>query len=101
MKYFLLSAFLLASCAAPAQVVGSSRTPDPIQEYMNANSSQRTAVAAIEARKQTAAQQVMDLQSTQLAWNATSTADSIQSTTVAASTPRAIFMIICKDQSPN
>lgn len=111
-KYLLLSALLLTSCVAPASELISSRTPDPIQAYMDANASQGTAVAAIatadyfsnqltatvEARNQTATQQVMDHQSTQQAiqiqytdraWNATSTADSIQSTTVAASTASA------------
>jgi hypothetical protein len=112
-KYFLFSAFLFTSCASPAPVLVSSRTPDPIQAYVDANSSQETAVAAIatadyfsnqltatvEARNQTATQQVVYLQSTQQAvqiqsteraWNATSTADSIQSTTVAESTASAV-----------
>jgi hypothetical protein len=112
-KYLLLSALLLTSCASPAPVLVSSRTPDPIQAYVDANSSQETAVAAIatadyfsnqltatvEARNQTATQQVVYLQSTQQAvqiqsteraWNATSTADSIQSTTVAESTASAV-----------
>jgi len=110
-RNFFLSMFpllLFAACASPAPVA----TPDPIQAFVDANSSQGTAVAAIatadyfsnhltatvEARNQTATQQVMDLQSTQQAiqiqstdraWNATSTADSIQSTTVAASTASA------------
>jgi hypothetical protein len=111
-KYLLLSVFLLTSCTTPAPMAVYSRTPDPIQAYVDANSSQGTAVAAIatadyfsnqltatvEAHNQTATQQVMDLQSTQQAiqiqsteraWNATSTADSIQSTTVAASTASA------------
>jgi hypothetical protein len=112
-KYFLFSAFVFTSCASPAPVLVSSRTPDPIQAYVDANSSQETAVAAIatadyfsnqltatvEARNQTATQQVVYLQSTQQAvqiqsteraWNATSTADSIQSTTVAESTASAV-----------
>lgn len=107
---FLILFFLLAACTdPPQQAVTHIRTPDPIQAYVDANSSQGTAVAAIatadyfsnqltatvEARNQTATQQVLGLQSTQQAiqnqsteraWNATSTADSIHSTTVAAST---------------
>jgi len=86
---------------------------DPLQPYVDANSSQRTAVAAnatadyfsnqltatVEARNQTATQQIMDLQSTQQAiqiqsteraWNATATADSIQSTTIALGTASAV-----------
>jgi hypothetical protein len=73
---------------------------------VDANSSQGTAVAAIAtadyfsnqltatvvARNQTATQQVIQIQaqSTERAWNATSTADSIQSTTVAVSTASAV-----------
>ncbi len=96
---------LLAACATPAQVAYSTRTPDPIQAYVNANASQGTAVAAIataqfysgqltatvEARNQIGTQQAMQIQSqsTERAWNATATADSIQSTTIAASTASA------------
>ncbi len=103
----------VTACAAPAQVVYPTRTPDPIQAYVDANSSQGTAIAAIatadyfsnqltatvEIRNQTATQQVVDLrsteqsasmQSTERAWNATTTADSIQSTTVALGTASAV-----------
>ena len=105
--------FLTACAAPPAQVVYPTRTPDPIQAYVDANSSQGTAVAAIatadyfsnqltatvETRNLTATQQVMDLQSTQQAgniqsteraWNATTTEDSIQSTTIASGTASAV-----------
>ena len=106
MKSLLLLLFLLAACVAPAQVIYPARTPDPIQVFVDANSSQGTAVAAIatadyfsnqltataEARNQTATQQVMQIQSqsTERAWNATSTADSIQSTTIAVGTASAV-----------
>jgi len=103
----------LTACVAPAQVVYPTRTPDPIQAYVDANSSQGTAIAAIatadyfsnqltatvEIRNQTATQKVVDLrsteqsasmQSTERAWNATTTADSIQSTTVALGTASAV-----------
>jgi hypothetical protein len=103
----------LTACAIPAQAVYPTRTPDPIQAYVDANSSQGTAVAAIatadyfsnqltatvETRNQTATQQVMDLQSTQQAgnirsteraWNATTTANSVQSTTIALGTASAV-----------
>jgi len=113
MKYVFLSAFLLTACMAPTPTAVSFSTPDPLQPYVDANSSQRTAVAAnatadyfsnqltatVEARNQTATQQVMDLQSTQQAiqiqsteraWNATATADSIQSTTIALGTASAV-----------
>jgi hypothetical protein len=109
---FLL-VFLAACAAPPAQVVYSTRTPDPIQAYVDANSSQGTAVAAIatadyfsnqltatvETRNQTATQQVMDIQSTQQAgniqsteraWNTTTTANSVQSTTIALGTASAV-----------
>jgi hypothetical protein len=109
---FLL--FFVTACAAPpAQVMYPTRTPDPIQAYVDANSSQGTAVAAIatadyfsnqltatvETRNLTATQQVMDLQSTQQAgnilsteraWNATTTANSVQSTTIALGTASAV-----------
>jgi hypothetical protein len=105
---FLLACLflLLTSCAAPAPAVISSSTPDPIQAYVDANASQGTAVAAIatasyfsnqltatvESRNQTVTQQAMQIQAqaTERAWNATSTADSIQSTTVAVSTASAV-----------
>ncbi len=103
----------LTACAVPAQVVYPTRTPDPIQAYVDANSSQGTAVAAIatadyfsnqltatvETRNQTATQQIVDLQSTQQAgsmqsteraWNATATADSAQSTSIALGTASAV-----------
>ena len=108
----LFSVVLFLSGCAHASGISLIRTPDPIQAYVDANSSQGTAVAAIatadyfsnqltatvESRNQTATQQVLDLQSTQQAiqiqsteraWNVTSTADSIQSTTVAAGTASA------------
>lgn len=84
----------------------STYTPDPIQVYVDANSSQGTAVAAIatadyfsnqltataEARNQTATQQALQIQAqaTERAWNATSTADSIQSTSIASGTASAV-----------
>ena len=97
----------LTACAAPAaQVVIPARTPDPIQVYVDANSSQGTAVAAIatadyfsnqltatvEARNQTATQEAMQIQiqSTGRAWNATSTAASNQSTSIASGTASAV-----------
>jgi hypothetical protein len=116
MYFRVASLFLLVfvtACAPPAQVVYPTRTPDPIQAYVDANSSQGTAIAAIatadyfsnqltatvEIRNQTATQQVVDLRSTEQsasmrsterAWNATTTADSIQSTTVALGTASAV-----------
>ena len=114
MKYLLLlSAFLLTACAAtPAQVVYPTRTPDPIQPYMDASASKGTAIAAVataeyfsmqltgtvETRNQITTQQEFSLQATQQAanilateqaWNATSTADSIQSTSAASGTASA------------
>ena len=91
MKHLLLlSAFLLTACAAPVQ---TAHTPDPIQAYVDANSSQGTAVAAVataeyfsmqltatvESRNQIGTQQAMQsqAQATERAWHATSTADSI------------------------
>jgi hypothetical protein len=107
--HFRFGLFLLVfvtACAAPAQAVYPNRTPDPIQVYADANSSQGTAVAAIatadyfsnqltatvEARNQSATQQAIQIQfqSTERAWNATSTADSIRSTTVASGTASAV-----------
>ena len=97
----------LTACAAPsAQVAIPTRTPDPIQVYVDAKSSQGTAAAAIatadyfsnrltatvEAENQTATQQAMQIQvqSTERAWNATATADSIRSTTSASGTASAV-----------
>lgn len=109
---FLL--ILVTACAAPpAQIVVPSRTPDPIQAYVDANSSQGTAVAAIatadyfsnqltatvETRNQIATAQVFIIQSTQQAgnalateraWNATDAANSVQSTSIALGTASAV-----------
>ena len=111
-----LFAFLLlfvTACGAPAQAVTYTRTPDPIQAYVDANSSQGTAAAAIatadyfsnqltatvEARNQIATQQEFSLQATQQAanilateraWNATSTADSVQAAVIATGTASAV-----------
>jgi hypothetical protein len=115
MKYpLLLSAFLFTACAAtPEQVVYPTHTPDPIQAYVDANASRSTAVAAIataeyfsmqltatvEARNQIATQQEFSLQATQQAagilateraWNATSTADSVQAAVIATGTASAV-----------
>jgi hypothetical protein len=92
--------FVTACSAPPAQVVSPTRTPDPIQVFVDANSSQGTAAAAVatadyfstqltataEAEKRSATQQAMQIQSqaTERAWNATATADSIKSTAVAS-----------------
>jgi hypothetical protein len=95
-----LFAFLLliiTACGAPAQAVYPTHTPDPIQAYVDTNSSQGTAVAAeyfsmqliatVETRNHISTQQALVMQATQQAanilateraWNATSTADSIQ-----------------------
>ena len=97
---------LLTACTAPPQqAVTYTRTPDPLQPYVDANLSQGTAIAAIatadyfsnqltatvEAKNQVATQQAMQIQaqSTERAWNATATADSIQSTTIASGTASA------------
>jgi hypothetical protein len=92
--------------------VSYSPTPDPIQAFVDANSSQATAVAAIatadyfgsqltgtvEARHQAATQQVLAIQGTQLAvqvqsteraWQATTTSDSARATTIASQTASA------------
>jgi hypothetical protein len=116
MSFKLACLFLLVfvtACAAPVQVVYPTRTPNPIQAYVDANSSQGTAIAAIatadyfsnqltatvEIRNQTATQQVVDLRSTEQsasmrsterAWNATATADSAQSTSIALGTASAV-----------
>jgi hypothetical protein len=96
---FLL--FFVTACSAPpAQVVYPTRTPDPIQVFVDANSSQGTAAAAVatadyfstqltataDAEKRSATQQALQIQSqaTERAWNATATADSIQSTAIAS-----------------
>ena len=111
------SAFLLlfvTACAAtPEQVVYPTRTPDPIQAYVDANASKGTAIAAVataeyfsmqltatvETRNQIATQQEFSLQATQQAasilateraWNATSTADSAQSAVIATGTASAV-----------
>ena len=103
----LLSAFLLTACAAtPAQIVYPTHTPDPIQVFVDASSSQGTAAAAVatadyfsnqltatvETRNQTGTQQAMQIQSqaTERAWNATVTADSVQSTSAASGTASAV-----------
>jgi len=100
---FIILCFLLVACTSPPQqAVTYTRTPDPIQVFVDANSSQGTAAAAIatadyfsnqltatvEARNQTGTQQAMQIQSqaTERAWNATVTADSIQSTSAASGT---------------
>jgi hypothetical protein len=111
-----LFAFLLlfvTACGAPPQVAYSTQTPDPIQAYVNASSSQGTAIAAIataeyfsmqltatvEARNQIstqqalamqATQQAMNIISTERAWNATTTADSIRAAAIATGTASAV-----------
>jgi len=84
---FIILCFLLVACtASPQQAVTYTRTPDPLQPYVDANSSQGTAVAAIatadyfsnqltatvEARNHAAAQQAIW---TQRAMDITATAD--------------------------
>jgi hypothetical protein len=104
--------FITACTAPPAQVVYPTHTPDPIQAFVDANSSQGTAVAAIataeyfsnqltatvETRNQISTQQAVAIQSTQQAinalateraWKATDTANSIQSTSIALNTASA------------
>jgi hypothetical protein len=113
--YWILisTVFILSACASNSRpVLFMVNTPSPVQAYVDANSSQSTAVAAIataqfysgqltatvEARNQIATEQAWSIQSTQQAannqateraWNATSTADSIQSTAIASSTASA------------
>jgi len=100
---YICSMWFISSCAASAQ---ATHTPDPIQVFVDANSSQGTAAAAIatadyfsnqltatvEARNQTGTQQAMQIQSqaTERAWNATVTADSVQSTSAASGTASAV-----------
>jgi len=107
-------AFGLVACAdIPATPpVSYSPTPDPIQAFVDANSSKGTAIAAIatadyfgsqltstvEARNQSATQQVLAIQGTQLAiqvqsteraWQATTTSDSARATAIASQTASA------------
>jgi hypothetical protein len=106
-RILLLSAFLLTACAAtPAQVVFPTQTPDPIQVFVDANSSQGTAAAVlatanyfsnqltatVEIRNQIGTEQAIQIQSqaTERAWNVTVTADSIQSTSAASGTVSAV-----------
>jgi hypothetical protein len=99
--------FGIAACAEnnSAQLALTSPTPDPIQAYVDANSSQGTAVAAIatadyfssqltstvESRNQSATQQALaiQVQSTERAWQATSTADAGRAATIASQTASA------------
>jgi hypothetical protein len=106
--------FGIAACAEnnSAQLALTSPTPDPIQAYVDANSSQGTAVAAIAtaeyhagqltgtvvARNQSATQQAyvltvtqqsIQIQGTERSWVATSTADAIHSATIASQTASA------------
>jgi type V secretory pathway adhesin AidA len=104
-----LFAFLLlffTACGTPAQAVYPTQKPDSIQACVNANASKGTAVAAVatanyfsnqltamvETRNQIGTQQAMEIQSqaTERAWNATVTADSIQSTSAASGTASAV-----------
>lgn len=101
----------LSSCL-PASDAVLLLTPDPIQAFVDANSSKGTAIAAIataeyfgsqltstvEARNQSATQQVLAIQGTQLAiqvqsteraWQATATADSARATAIASQTASA------------
>lgn len=101
----------LSSCL-PASDAVLLFTPDPIQAYVDANSSKGTAIAAIatadyfgsqltstvEARNQSATQQVfaihgtqlaIQVQSTERAWQATTTSDSARATAIASQTASA------------
>jgi len=103
---------LLTACSTPPTTLPLSSTPDPIQAYVEANSSQATAVAAVstaqffgsqltatvEVRNQIATDQAWSLQSTQQAanilatqqtWNTTVTAGSAQATAIASQTASA------------
>lgn len=102
----------IACASASSTPISHSPTPDPIQAFVDANSSKGTAVAAIataeyfgsqltstvEARNQSATQQVLAIQGTQLAiqvqsteraWQATATADSARATAIASQTASA------------
>ena len=101
----------LSSCL-PVADTALIPTPNPIQAYLDANSSQGTAIAAVataeyfssqltstvEARNQSATQQVLAIQGTQLAmqvqsteraWQATTTSDSARATAIASQTASA------------
>jgi hypothetical protein len=107
-RFPFLFLFLLSACATTPAFVSRTSTPDPIQAYVNAGASQATAVSAIatadyfghqltatvEARDQNATQQAWSVQTTatERVWDATATANSIQSTStaIATGTARAI-----------
>lgn len=100
-RFTYLFLFIFLSGCIPAQSTQMPiRSADPIQAYVNANSSQATAVAAIatadyfssqltgtaEAMNQASTQQAqaLQIQATERAWNATTTANAIQSTASAS-----------------
>lgn len=105
----------LAACTAVSSTssISYSPTPDPIQAYVDANSSKGTAIAAIatadyfgsqltstiEANNQLATQQMLAIQGTQLsihlqsterAWQATTTSDAAHTIAIASQTASAI-----------
>jgi hypothetical protein len=109
---FIFTQISIACAPASPVSVQYSPAPDPIQAFVDANSSQATAVAAIatadyfgsqltgtvEARNQSATQQVLAIQGTQLAiqvqsteraWYATATSDAARATTIASQTASA------------
>jgi len=96
----------VTACASPAQTVMPLPSADPLRVYVDAETSQGTAIAAVataeyyttqltataESRNQIGTQQAMQnqAQATERVWNATATADSIQATSAAAMTASAI-----------
>lgn len=82
---FLLPFILLVACTTTRAYDG---TPDPIQAYVNAGSSQATAAAAIStadyyAHQLTATMEAHNLQATERAWSVQSTEQSANSTATA------------------
>lgn len=98
--------FLLLTACATSTTAPMSNTPDPIQAFVDAGSSQETAVAAVataeyfghqltatvETRSENATQQAWSVQATatERVWEATSTAASIQATSTAVATGTAL-----------
>jgi hypothetical protein len=103
---------LISACSTAQTPLNHPPSPDPIQAFVDANSSQATAVAAIAtadyhagqltgtvvARNQSATQQAyvltvtqqsIQIQGTERSWVATSTADAIHSATIASQTASA------------
>ncbi len=112
-RLIVILMLFLAACAPMSNTLPANSTPNPVQAYVDANTNQATAVAAIataqfytgqltatveasnlestaQAQDMEATQQAVNIAGTQQTWSASATADSAQATTAASATSSAV-----------